>query len=645
MNKIFKHKIFTGIALAGALFLSSACTDEWDDHYSDQGVNSNQTLLDVIKADSELSDFYAVVEACGVSDSLLNQSRVYTLWAPVNGTFNRDSLIEKALYGGARDTVLVRFVEAHIANYLHPANGSFENPILLLNDKVVDFVGKAGAYKFNDINVEIAESNVRLRNGILHKIEKPVTYLPNIWEYLALEPGLDSLCNYLYSFNRRTFNEYGSIVGPTVNGEVTYIDSAFTNSNMWFECYEGQNRASGGFGDIACEDSSYVFFALTNDVWNEMIPKIDAFYNYSSKITSLDSAYLDSMRWMNSRKALCNYLVYSEKSQRGIEEGKMIPTFIYTPGQFEDNKALYESASGLTVVRHLFDKADLMRGVTKEVKLSNGTMYVKNEFTFSPNDLWFTGIKVEGEHETTDYLVSDVASMVALVQQMDTISRMKTVTQYSEKDSAYVVVDSVYAKYALSKGATMGKAGYLEAMPLQAASRPKMTFKLPETLSSGKYRIGVVIVPPYATNPYITDNQLKPSKIRAQLYARNGEAGTKALIYDTSAKKTWVGLQNDPTRLDTLYLYDVELDAQNGHDPLLRVPTTFSFDYSEAGLTTARDIQAELVLTCDLQRRTDDTNFERTLRIDCVFLEPIYEEDNADTETDTEAGTETEAGE
>lgn len=629
MNKIFKHRILTGIALAGALFLSSACTDEWDDHYSDQGVNSTQTLLDVIKAENDLSDFHEVLEACGVADSLLNQSRVYTLWAPVNGSFNKDSLLNKVDDGG-RDTVLVRFVEAHIANFLHPANGPVEEPIRLLNDKVVDFVGNTGSYTFDAIPVDANFSNIRLRNGILHKIEKPVEYLPNIWEYLALESDIDSLCKYLYSFDRKEFNEYGSIVGPTVNGEVTYIDSAFTNSNMWFDCFEGQNRDTGGFGDIAAEDSSYVFFAITNDVWNEMVPKVDKFFNYSDKISSLDTAYVDSMRHMNARKVLCNYLVYSEKSQRGVHPDSMLPTFAYSPNQFLDNKKIKEAASGVTIVRNIFAKADLMNGVTKTVKLSNGTLHVKNNFNFSPYDMWFDGIKIEGEHETTDYLVSDVASMVALINEMDTISRKKKVDVYDEEGNYVETVDSVYAKYALSKGALMRNGGYLEAMPLQAASRPKMTFKIPGTLSAGKYRIGVVVVPAYATNAYINDSDLKPSKIRAQLYTRAGESGAKTLIYDTSSKKTWLGLQNDPTRLDTLYLYDVELDAENGYDPALRVPRTFNFDFCEYGLTNVKDIQTELILTCDLQRRNDDANFERTLRIDCVFLEPIYDENDTE---------------
>lgn len=633
MNKIFKHRILSGIALVGALFLSSACTDEWDEHYGDKGVNSTQTLLDVIKSDAELSDFCAVVEACGVADSLLNQSRVYTLWAPVNGTFNRDSLIQKA-QSEARDTVLVRFVEAHIANFLHPTNGTFDEPIKLLNNKVVDFAGASGNYTFNAIAIDGAESNIRLRNGILHKIAKPVDYLPNIWEYLALNPNLDSLRSYLYSFDRREFNEYGSIVGPTVNGEVTYIDSAFNNSNMWFECNNSMTRDAGGFGQIAVEDSTYTFFAITNDVWNVMVPEVDKFYNYSNRITTFDSTYIDSMRKMNARKVLVNYLVYSDKEQRGINPDSMLPTFAYRPGDFLSSNNITESAAGNTIVRHLFAKADLMRGVTETVKLSNGTLHVKNEFTFSPYDLWFDGIKVEGEHETTDYLVSDVASMVALINDMDSISRKKKIEVYNEKDSTYQLVDSIYGKYALSKGATMRRGGYLEAMPLQAASRPKMTFKLPGTLSAGKYRIGVVVVPPYATNPYLGDSELKPTKIRAQLYSRVGATGSKALIYDTSSEKTWNGLQNDPTRLDTLYLYDVALDMQNENNPKLRVPVAFGFDYCEYGLTNVRDIQTELVLTCDLQKRNDDTDFERTLRIDCVFLEPIYDV----TEDETEAG-------
>ena len=95
MKRTFKHKILTGIAMTAALFLSSACNDEWDNHYKDKGVNSNQTLLEVIKSDAELSEFYSIVQACGVSDSLLNASRVYTVWAPVNGAVNADSLLRE----------------------------------------------------------------------------------------------------------------------------------------------------------------------------------------------------------------------------------------------------------------------------------------------------------------------------------------------------------------------------------------------------------------------------------------------------------------------------------------------------------------------------------------------------------------------
>ena len=36
--------------MVAALFLCSACNDEWDDHYKDKGINPDITLYDAIKA-------------------------------------------------------------------------------------------------------------------------------------------------------------------------------------------------------------------------------------------------------------------------------------------------------------------------------------------------------------------------------------------------------------------------------------------------------------------------------------------------------------------------------------------------------------------------------------------------------------------
>ena len=101
MNTIFKHKILTGAMLFGALFFASSCDDS-------DGVKptpyADKTMFDMITADPELTDFIDVLNVCGnhCADSLFNKTRVYTLWAPVNGSFDKDSLIKEVVENGNR---------------------------------------------------------------------------------------------------------------------------------------------------------------------------------------------------------------------------------------------------------------------------------------------------------------------------------------------------------------------------------------------------------------------------------------------------------------------------------------------------------------------------------------------------------------
>ena len=87
MNTIFKHKILAGAMLFGAMFLASSCDDSEGLKVTPEFPNADKTMFEVISSDSELTDFMAVLNACGAhcADSLFNKTRVYTLWAPVNG--------------------------------------------------------------------------------------------------------------------------------------------------------------------------------------------------------------------------------------------------------------------------------------------------------------------------------------------------------------------------------------------------------------------------------------------------------------------------------------------------------------------------------------------------------------------------------
>ena len=77
MNRKFKHGMSMALAVLSAMFINTACTEDWNDHYDDNGTNASRTsILDIVKTDADLANFSAVVEALGCADSLLNQSRV-----------------------------------------------------------------------------------------------------------------------------------------------------------------------------------------------------------------------------------------------------------------------------------------------------------------------------------------------------------------------------------------------------------------------------------------------------------------------------------------------------------------------------------------------------------------------------------------
>lgn len=574
---MLKHKIFTGIALAGALFLGSACNDEWDDHYQDKGVNSNLTILELIKSDKELANFCEVLDACGISDSLLNQSRVYTLWAPVIDERMKDSLIAR-VSEGARDTVLVRFVEAHISDYIHIASGKMNNnTVRLLNEKVVRFDGNGSDYTFGGVPLRMLESNVRARNGVLHKIDGSVAYAVSIWEYLSQDTRLDSLRKYLYSFDRREFNEYLSTEGPFVDGVQTYIDSVFVNSNEWY--YK--------IGYIAREDSLYNMFAITNNAWNKMVPIAESYYNYYR--TDDLKEYYDSLQCHTARTRLLSHTVFNVNDQRPEYKDSIKSTN-------------YEK----------FIRQELISGVIDSVELSNGKVYIMDEFKYSPFDLWLDTIRVQGETAAEDYVTSKhgQACVNSEVQQLYVTSQNPAI-----------------------EGEISGL-GYGYAAPASATSKPVMEYKIPMTLS-GKYRIAVIVVPANITNAYMAAEDLKPSRIRVQLTMRN-ESNAVKQVYDTNngykatSQGVYSSLVNDPTRIDTIYLYDTDLDKKN-KDITMRVPKVFEFSKCEYGIDI-KDVKAQITLTSDLSGSRENATYERAMRIDCILLEPVYEESEENNE-------------
>ena len=634
MNRKLKHGMSMAVAMLSALFINTACTDEWDNHYNDNGTNGGKTsILDKIREDKDLADFCAVLDSMNVfdkngkmfdfADSLFNQSRVYTLWAPVNGSFNKDSLLQELeaefdesgrMRKPGRDRVYDRFVGSHVAEYMKIASDTLkeDNYILLINEKMVPFVGGKekdidNAYIYTFDGFTLTDKNIRASNGIIHKLEPGgyVNYLPNIWEFLETAKDADSVAKFLYSFDKREFDPYNSIEGPTVNGDKTYIDSAFTNSNQWLYSYGDKTKA--GFGDISQEDSSYIVFVPSNRMWDEMVPKIEKYFRiHTPKVgnTKEEDAYNaakatnDSLRNYYARKTLLNYMVFSQKDQ---------------PKPGADNHTALVRDSLLSTYkagkRLFFAKNDLMVGVTADsAHLSNGTFYIKDVFNYNMFDLWHDTIKVEAESSAYQGVTFDNEVPKDFTKQG---SAKGASWKWVSKDNIHWT-DSLYKE----KNKDLQ---YIELVGLvEATSQQSLTWTIPQVLS-GSYNVGVVVVPPHiAEKDSSAHLDSKPNWISLFLKANEGAEGSNGKPKQIEKAEK---LSNDPTRIDTVWMPDAK-DATKRR--------VVKFDCCEYGL--ARDkftvtLEVKNVVPKNTKTNNYDLIYDRRLRVDLIILEPVKDDE------------------
>ena len=504
MNTIFKHKILAGAMLFGAMFLASSCDDSEGLKVTPEFPNADKTMFEVISSDSELTDFMAVLNACGAhcADSLFNKTRVYTLWAPVNGTFNKDSLIAEAAVDSTRDNVFERFVQAHIANHRKGANGKLDedNKILLLNEKVAVFAGDhVNGYTFD--GKEISEPNILVKNGVLHKIAAPAEYKYNIWEYLGVDSRVDSVANFLYAFDETEFSESQSIIGPIKDGQQTYLDSVFVTKNKFLTSWNG-------VGLLNSEDSVYTVYVPTNEVWEEMLKVSDKHFNFNTKITnptSMTAEMRDSMRHSYARLNLIKYMTYSKYEQKYVDSPDSVKP------QWKGGDRHGERVE--------FHKDDLEKSVIFEKELSNGTFKIIDKSPYTMFDLWHDTIKLEAEDDNMNIYIAGGTEYVQ--------SASKT---QINKDSAFL-------------GVKISGNRYYELYSDKAASTVR--YKIPDLLSAS-YNVALIVVPKNIVNADIAPEDLKAHEMQVKI--------TQATGSNTVTLANHKDVHNDPTRVDTVFL-------------------------------------------------------------------------------------------
>jgi len=250
------------------------CSDfnDYNDAPADAHAAGNQTLWENITQNAQLSDFASLVKRTGFDTQLASPSS-YTVWAPLNGTFNM------ADYQALNDSALLQqFVKGHIAQYGYVASGSISERVHMLNEKSFIFEGN-GTYTFGGLGV--ASANQPSTNGMMHLINGAARFYPNLYEYIMANRQDTLLQQFFKQYELTELDTKNSVKGPVVGGIQTYIDSVLVTSNSLLQTV----RAS-----LTNEDSTYTFLLPNDRAYQALYDKVKPCFNFinTTKVYDVD---------------------------------------------------------------------------------------------------------------------------------------------------------------------------------------------------------------------------------------------------------------------------------------------------------------------------------------------------------------------
>ena len=368
-----KNQYIGMMMMAATMLVATSCSD-FDDYNkaaADATASGNQTLWENINQNPQLSVFASLIQKSGFNKEL-SESQYYTVWAPLDGTFDATPFLSM------KDDALMRqFVKNHIASYGHQASGNMTDRIFMLNEKSYDFTGNT-TYQFDGI--ELKEANIPSNNGILHTINGVAAFYPNLYEYitdtlLSKDTHIDSLRNYVLRFENTYLDTERSIAGPIVNGMQTYVDSVIVKENALWETLNIKMNN---------EDSTYTFIMPTNEAWKKTYNKIQSNFKYiettnaqsfnGSSIASVPASIkIDPTYWQDSitNRYLTRYLTFSNNN--GYNKWLMgSPSYL-------GSDTLYT-----TTHAKLSNPNDILAQTSQTVKMSNGVARIVDSLAIYP---------------------------------------------------------------------------------------------------------------------------------------------------------------------------------------------------------------------------------------------------------------------
>ena len=572
--------------MAAGLLTATSCSefDDYNKEIADVTPSGNQTLWENIQQNPQLSDFAALVKKSGF-DSELSANNYYTVWAPLNETF--DPTPFQAMSNSA---LMQRFVKNHIASYGHQASGKVSERILMLNEKSYDFVGSSD-YAFDGVTLN--QTNLPNSNGILHTLNGVATFYPSIYEFvtdstLSDGKGIDSLRTFVLRYESTYLDTEHSVVGPIVNGMQTYVDSVMiTENSLWSTLSFKMNN----------EDSTYTLIAPTNEAWTKAQDKIKSSFNYiattraqafnGTNISTNDAtATIDNAYWQDSltNRYLTRNLAYSNKSPYNQKLLNETPSFTSTD-------SLYSTT------RNKFSNPQDIIGQTREtVKMSNGFARLVDSLAFFP---WET------------YSPEKVIA----VTRSENRARI-TAGNVQTVNVPYSRLDPTKIDLAEQEGNALS---YALVESSSAYSKAELDVFLPNVLST-TYDFYCVFVPE-AVDTAKAGTQTLPNRVVFELnYCdKDGKLANKMFLNENqdnidnfkkafptitdnaTNKNTIRGFSNDTSKVDTVYIGEFTFPVcyyglTNGVSPNLKITTPFAASNRVLTAAFSRDFRIAAII-------------------------------------------------
>ena len=522
MNTKIKKALSLGVLAFAGLFALYSCADKWEDHYETvQGETYQGTLFDYLESQSEqLSDFAEILKAVGY-DYNLSSDQMFTVWAPVNGSFDKEALLTM-IENGDKERVIERFVQNHVALYSISLSPNAQD-VTLQNSKVIKLSTAAEA-KFGDC--EIVKSNVACKNGVFNIIAAENIYVPTIYEimeddfkeYLLANPDLNpkevvSMMSFLDAYNADSLDESKSVfLGLDMSGNRVYIDSVMIRNNTILKMLDAL---------VYEEDSTYWTIVPTVEAYQQRYEEAKKFLVYNPSVNAVSPIMADSLQNRYANLFAMRDLFFNINAN-----------------EYYTDSLKSTDYSSLSWKEHVYRGdpfgSEGILANAEVVECSNGNIYKVNEYPFSIYDQFFKEIPVS----LNNYLVDN------------TNQNTKNCTMDPVPTGRAIHMDETGKVWNLD---------YLHLIPSTNLVQPQVTFKITGTLS-GTYDLKIVTLSPrFKVQGTMDDEEVaandKLYKFRVNLFQRNdkGEMPAKATTLYVPGTKTRDFESHPLTELATPY--------------------------------------------------------------------------------------------